>query len=369
MKQFSIKTKLFVISVIIGTVLVSVCVYIIWSLLAIKDAVISKNDKDAIQFLNTSIQQLVIVIFILFGILFVFTFTINFFINQSIRNSIGYLKKAISQLASGNLEHSNFKSTNDEIGELTIDLESMVLKLKEIIEEIVTHTGQIQEACNSLLSNSQIVSEVTKKQTTSTEQISNSINEITKALDNTASKTHQTRDISKNAIEGIEIVGKSSKEGQESFRKIFEKISVVNDIATQTKILALNAAVEAARAGEHGKGFAVVAAEVRKLAERSRLAADEITNLSGTSLEYSQETTLLMKRLGPEIKRTAKLISEISKANFEQTTEMNHINTSLQDLSSSTHINSSSAHQLTEDIEILSNQSDELSKMTSFFKI
>ncbi|GKT28861.1 Chemotaxis methyl-accepting receptor like protein, partial [Aduncisulcus paluster] len=87
------------------------------------------------------------------------------------------------------------------------------------------------------------------------------------------------------ASQSAEAVG----EAVHAMKSIAEKIMIIEEIARQTNLLALNAAIEAARAGEHGKGFAVVAAEVRKLAERSGIAAAEISELSSSSVVVAEK--------------------------------------------------------------------------------
>ena len=94
----------------------------------------------------------------------------------------------------------------------------------------------------------------------------------------------QTEKISIKAADDMKEGSAAVIQTVESMKQIAQKIGIIGESARQTNLLALNAAVEAARAGEHGKGFAVVAGEVRKLAERSQNAAEEIDKLSSSSI-------------------------------------------------------------------------------------
>jgi methyl-accepting chemotaxis protein len=152
-------------------------------------------------------------------------------------------------------------------------------------------------------------------------------------------------------------------------KAIAEKISIVEEIAYQTNLLALNAAIEAARAGEHGRGFAVVATEVRRLAERSEMAAKEIGNLAGSSVKISERSGSLLTELVPTIKKTAELVQEVSAASSEQSSGVAQINRAMSQVDQVTQRNASAAQELASTSEQMAAQSDSLRQLMTAFRL
>jgi len=131
----------------------------------------------------------------------------------------------------------------------------------------------------------------------------------------------------------------------------------------------LNAAIEAARAGEHGKGFAVVAAEVRKLAERSQVAALEIGELSTSSVEMAERAGHLLGEMLPSINKTSDLVQEITAASEEQAAGVAQINSAMNQLNQVTQQNASSSEELASTAEEMSTQAEQLQQAMSFFRL
>jgi methyl-accepting chemotaxis protein len=257
----------------------------------------------------------------------------------------------------------------DELGDLTRSMVMMGDKLKEIIGGVLESARNVADASNQISSASQQISQGASEQASSVEEVSSSMEQMTSNIQQNTDNAQQTEKIAQSAANGITTASEKAQKAVEANRIIAEKIIIINDIAFQTNILALNAAVEAARAGEQGRGFAVVASEVRKLAERSKIAADEIVSLSRTSLDLVEGTGIKMQEIMPEIERTSNLVKEITSASIEQNSGSEQISNALQQLNNVTQQNAAASEELATNAEEMTAQAEMMKEQVSYFKI
>ncbi|HEY4786234.1 MAG TPA: methyl-accepting chemotaxis protein [Bacteroidales bacterium] len=288
---------------------------------------------------------------------------------EAFRNLVETLKKIAENaklISKGDLTVSLAKrSENDE---LLGSLAEMVSKLNEIAAQITEAANNVAISSNEMSSTATQLSQGANEQASSAEEISSSIEEMTTTIQQNSDNANQTEKIAVTSSQGIDEVNKASLRSLEAIRQIVEKIKVINAIAEKTDILAINAAIEAARAGEHGKGFAVVAAEVRKLAETSQKAAIEINQFSAGSLKITEDTSILMSKIIPDIQRTAQLVQEIAASSAEQSSGANMIAKAIEQLSQVTQENSASAEEMSSSSEELASQAEMLKDTIAFFK-
>lgn len=258
---------------------------------------------------------------------------------------------------------------NDEFGELTIALDVMVEKIRDTIHEIQTGAANVADASAQLSDASQRISQGTNDQSASTEEVSSAMEEMYANIDQNSDGALEAKSLARMMEQHITDLSSRVSDSMTSVQTIHEKISIVSEIARQTNILALNAAVEAARAGEHGKGFSVVASEVRKLAERSRDAAKEISDLSIHSLTTTQTAVENLQSVLPDVHKTAHLVEEIATASTEQKSGVDQINVAIQSLNDVVQSNAASSEELATSAEELNAQADILRDATRFFKI
>jgi methyl-accepting chemotaxis protein len=364
---------------------------------------------------------------------------ITFVLTRALTEPINKLVDVTRTISKGDLTKEIEVASSDEIGELADSFRGMVSNLRDLVSRVQGSAQRVAATSQELAASSEEMTATTTQVSTTVQQIaagaqgqSRQVESASQEMKRMAERVHQISEKARAAAETsgkteeiAKVGGEAAKEATvkmneihvvvndsatvvkelgERSQRIGEIVDLITGIAEQTNLLALNAAIEAARAGEHGRGFAVVAEEVRKLAEGSAKAAEEIGGLirdiqvvTDKAVESMEKGTMEVAEGGEIVNKalvsledivgavneTVANIQEISSATQEQTTLTESITKAVEDVAATaeeaaagTEEASAAAEEQTASMEEISSSAQELSALalqlqeaTSRFKL
>jgi len=290
-------------------------------------------------------------------------------VTRSITQPIDEALAAANALAEGDLGAQVDTSSHDEVGQLMAATQRMIATLSQIIGQVRATADRLSDSSAQVSATAHSLSESSSGQAISVEETTTSMAQMSAAIVSNTDNARVTQAMAATAASQAVESGTAVCRTVEAMKSIAEKIGIIDDIAYQTNLLALNAAIEAARAGEHGKGFAVVAAEVRKLAERSQVAAQEIISVARDSVKLAERAGSLLNEMVPSIRKTADLVQEIAASSQEQSSGVGQINSAMGQLNQATQQNASASEELAATAEEMGGLAQQLQELMGFFRI
>ncbi len=332
-----------------------------------------KEKQDALgprlQASNDNAQRFVVILSL---IAIALGLSIAYLITRVVMKQIGgepdYAAQLVNKIAEGDMTVDIQLQPGDN-NSMLFAFKKMVDRLAQIISEVRSATDNISSASEQVSSTAQSVSQATSEQAASVEETSAAVEQMSASVNQNTDNAKVTDGMAQQASRQAKDGGTAVTQTVQAMKQIADKISIIDDIAYQTNLLALNAAIEAARAGDHGKGFAVVAAEVRKLAERSQVAAQEISEVARGSVELAERAGQLLTDMVPAITKTSDLVQEITAASSEQSGGLGQINTAMAQMNQITQQNASASEELAATAEEMSGQAEQLQQLVAFFKV
>ena len=308
---------------------------------------------------------------------------ILFLLVRGIVSSLRTALVASKRIADGDLGVAINVDSRDETGQLLTAMQTMAVKLKEMVTQVSQATGQVNSAAAEIAQGSSDLAQRTEEQASALEETASSMEELTSTVKQSAENAGQANQLASaarnQAEQGGQVVDRAvtaMSAIHQSSKRIADIIGVIDEIAFQTNLLALNAAVEAARAGEQGRGFAVVAGEVRKLAQRSADAAKEIKGLITDSVSKVEDGGKLvdnagqtLKEIVTSVKKVSDIVAEMAAAAREQASGIEQVNKAILQMDQVTQQNAALVEQTAAASHSMGDQAQELQRLMGFFKL